>query len=779
MSNILEKIDKSLELLKETKSNIRGNIEQKGVDVSDTDTFGSYAEKIKEIQGGDEYIVNMRLSSGITAEENVAGTKIIAVKTGELPTEAEQIAKIINPRYAYNIPSAPYNYAYYMLHFKGNAKHDLMTSPSLLGFKWNGEEFVLNGKREVTSLEYYRYTKDTALPLIFYFSSSYNYYCIGEYQDKEGNISTITFDVEPGSLEGQTGTTCCICSYDGKYIYAWKCGSSAYSNPHLYIYSVDFPSKMTCTLLTTAEMPYTYPIWDVCPSCNDYSFAVKAYSGGYPMICSYDEASNTVTNMFTCTEIGTSGTIKILSKDWCVTTNGYLYLLNEDNSIKRKADGTISGWADDGSTCFINGAGNLFISQNSNYQKSVISCPKDIVEPTVNDFGSFKTYGWQNNGFIHDENTVMIIDTRYFVYTHNYYTGEYKAYDWLVASSPVLINDDGLAYFYNFNGKGYKSVAPINGIYDGSVMESVNYYDIFGQEYKQLSSLNNGNIMAIKTTSSYLTIIKGSTCNGYNVNNSQFPIYLIDDTIYTYSRKLSLNESGNIAMTSLPSGYRNYFKFNNEVYAFESYYSNPTLYKYNNESNSFESVRNDSSLYVYTSTNDTSVDGLTRDGKYLVFLVGKKYIEIYEGEDGTPQFYKRDLPSSLLDIYTNTDSTVHHSQFFEDNYIGVGFNNGFYYLFKYTNSFEDLELVKTIPPKTDMGSDHYFFYSPKRKYWWYKFRVGNYYMGYAGKEETELTGTEWTAFPNTLTYYNKNIITGFLTGKNVSDKVTKVRAVTG
>lgn len=52
MSNTVKEVDESLELLKETKSNIRSAIEQKGVTVSDTDTFASYATKIGEISSG-------------------------------------------------------------------------------------------------------------------------------------------------------------------------------------------------------------------------------------------------------------------------------------------------------------------------------------------------------------------------------------------------------------------------------------------------------------------------------------------------------------------------------------------------------------------------------------------------------------------------------------------------------------------------------------------------------------------------------------------------------
>lgn len=52
MSNTVKEVDESLDLLKETKSNIRSAIEQKGITVSDTDTFASYAAKIGEISSG-------------------------------------------------------------------------------------------------------------------------------------------------------------------------------------------------------------------------------------------------------------------------------------------------------------------------------------------------------------------------------------------------------------------------------------------------------------------------------------------------------------------------------------------------------------------------------------------------------------------------------------------------------------------------------------------------------------------------------------------------------
>ena len=94
MSNTVQEIDENLELLKETKSNIRSAIEQKGVTVSDTDSFGTYADKIQqiEINPGRYQDKTITKNGQYTADEGYTGLGTVTVQVPQEGTTVDSIA---------------------------------------------------------------------------------------------------------------------------------------------------------------------------------------------------------------------------------------------------------------------------------------------------------------------------------------------------------------------------------------------------------------------------------------------------------------------------------------------------------------------------------------------------------------------------------------------------------------------------------------------------------------------------------------------------------------
>lgn len=94
MSNVVREVDESLDLLKETKSNIRSAIEQKGVVVSDTDTFASYATKIEEISSTSINNQDKTVTENgqYTADEGYTGLGTVTVQVPQDGSTVEAIA---------------------------------------------------------------------------------------------------------------------------------------------------------------------------------------------------------------------------------------------------------------------------------------------------------------------------------------------------------------------------------------------------------------------------------------------------------------------------------------------------------------------------------------------------------------------------------------------------------------------------------------------------------------------------------------------------------------
>ena len=94
MSNTTQEIDENLILLKETKTNIRDAIEEKGVSISDTDPFSTYADKIQQIEiNPGQYQDKTIDKNGIyTADEGYTGLGTVTVQVPQEGSTVEAIA---------------------------------------------------------------------------------------------------------------------------------------------------------------------------------------------------------------------------------------------------------------------------------------------------------------------------------------------------------------------------------------------------------------------------------------------------------------------------------------------------------------------------------------------------------------------------------------------------------------------------------------------------------------------------------------------------------------
>ncbi len=768
-------ISLKLKYLNGTKTLIKDAILEKGVSVSDTDTFRSYADKIQSIEGGSaEPVVNMRLSNGVKEDEIVDGQKVIAVKTGEIPTEADTLTKITDFRNTSG--------SYYCWFFK-NSYYDLMDSGTKFAYKKDSTgNFKAVSTFEIPRGKEKYVTRSGELPLLYVGTDGR--YSDGTYQDREGNFDVITFDIEP-----EMPDNCKVAiqeSYDGQYIYVFPMDTGSISvYPKVYIYAIDYTTKINANFVTSCEIPILYGLYWSCPSCNDYSIAIRDFNSySYTYLLDFDKTTNTLSIKNQLTELEGGRYIVILTKDWCVSSKGTLYHLNSNKTVKASFSGL--GYLQ--SSFYSNPVGNIFIQiygTESGYSGLYVrSCPKDIAEPSIDDFGVNTSLDTNGGCFFFLSETELAVrwsNPAYQIY--NYYTGEYTIFPFFNGGYIDYITDDGnvfCAWFYN---ETYKALSPVNGIYDGTIKESYsNRYSTNGSSGQPKYSvfLKDGTVESNNPTDD-IPFISGLTITGpTSVSQSIYGVSAFEDALYLdnngYPHFYLLADD--LSYQHLTSGSQiktDAFMFNGEYYGIRRDTGDVVKFILSGTSVTTEAVYTDSELKTQKWVGSL---GITKDFKYLLSLNNGAYFEITTEDGVTPKVLKKEIPSV---ISTNCPrGNVQLVQCFYDKHFGVLLKNGWYYLFKYTESLEDTELVETIPPKISNTPQYYsFLYTSHRNYWIIR---GGIFATCIGKSQTEPVGVDWTAFRNTDTYYNKGIITGFLTGEKVSDdgqgnRVVKVRAV--
>ena len=626
-------------------------------------------------------------------------------------------------------------------------------------------------------------TRSGELPLLYVGTDGS--YSDGTYQDKEGNFDVITFDVEP-----ELPDDCTLAiqeSYDGRYLYVYGThhGSlTVTANPKVYVYSVTYDTKITATYITYCEIPVSYSLYYACPSCNDYSIAFAELNGYFrPYLLQFDESTSSISVKPRFTDI-LKYPINILAKDWCVSSNGNLYHLNSDKTVKA----SFSGLGSASRYPYSNPIGNMFIQiygTGSGYSGLyVMSCPKDIAEPVIDDFGTNTLLDTNGGCFFFLSETELVVrwsNPAYQIY--NYYTGEYTIFPFFNGGYVDFITDDGNVFCNWFYNETYKAIAPVNGVYDGTIKESYSsrYSNVRAGAMTKYSVFLKDGTVESNSPSDDIPFISGLTITGpTSGSQSIYSVSAFEDTLYLDNNGypnfyLLADDLSYQKLTSSSQIKTDAFVFNGEYYGIRRDTGDVMKFILSGTSVTTEAVYTDSGLKTQ---NWVGSLGITKDFKYLLSLNNGVYFEITTEDGVTPKVLKKEIPSV---ISTNCPSgNVQLVQCFYDKHFGVLLKNGWYYLFKYTNSFEDTELVETIPPKISNTPQYYsFLYTSHRNYWIIR---GGISATCIGKSQTNPVGVDWTAFRNTDTYYNKGIITGFLTGEKVSDdgqgnRVVKVRAV--
>lgn len=780
-----------LNYLGDTKGLIKDAIVNKGVDVSDTDTFRSYADKIKEIQVGADPIVNMRLSNGVSDSEIVDGHKVIAVKTGEIPTEAGLITK--SPDFTLEKG----NSSYVRTLIFNNAKYKVIDgsrvnpSPccfySLIGDSFKLVKVLDNTSMPIDMDSYY--TANTALPLLFCRSVDYNYFSDGTYQDKEGNFDKITLDVEPDAIEGVTSYICMTCSHDGKYLYAWRYSNSALSTSFshkLYIYSVTFTNKIEASYIASCEIETNVnTIGYVLPSVNDYSVAVRPYGGYYYVkIVTFDEETQTFEVKNALSEAGNNTYPRYLTKNWFVDGKNYLYWLDENKVVTQKSSSTIP---DDDYTTIVSSlltSDGVIWSGDSTYGNSLLKCPINNPTPETSDFGPLRARGKYFDFAVNDKIFSRRTWGTFFIY--DYDNDTYGTYEnTYLGDSIQYITSEGniLGTLYNYGTTTKYLIAPVNGIYDGSVKEQQSVDTTMDGLGGQCSPMLNGLAEYWTNTSGTFNgnVFKGLTYQHKSGGtNWSAPYGIFENVIIRGSNYMTFSDDGTLSsVQSLSTSVVASFYINGEYYGLgwkSGSSSNGNVYKLSSNGvlGTSELLYTDTSLKAnYGAVGD---GGATKDCKYFIQLGQGIYFDYTVDETGVPRFAKKDLPQAIKDVMQQSSGKL--IQFFYDNRFGVSLENGYYYLFKYTDSLEDVEIEQVIPPEFENPENYVFVYSGNRAYW--MIRYGN--ITKVGKSETLPVNVLWKAYPNTETWYNGLATTGFLTGEKVSDdgqgnRVVKVRAI--
>ena len=170
----------------------------------------------------------------------------------------------------------------------------------------------------------------------------------------------------------------------------------------------------------------------------------------------------------------------------------------------------------------------------------------------------------------------------------------------------------------------------------------------------------------------------------------------------------------------------------------------------------------------------------TKDGRYIITPNAKKYFEI-SGTESEPKVQLKDLPEVLK---TPLSSSIRFVQPFYDKSFGIQLYNGSYLMCRYNEGIDiDLSVEEYAPRLYDKRDATIMYYTQNKNYW--MSYISSAYTpsltAYAvGKGLTIPSHYKMTAFPNTSTYYNNGILTGFMTGEVVKEdeagnKIIKVR----
>lgn len=288
--------------LQQTKEKIKTAIQNKGVDVSDADTFRSYAEKIALIEGGGSGGSGGETTWAYHTGQAVAGDKVMLTKVNSITTSDEAFCNGFYPNYIFN------GYAY------GNANSGQVNATQ--------RRQIVNGVIDSS----YVSVSGTSRNSINVPHFGLNGTCCYEIALN----STSNFDVSQGFNSGRfiTGTSVIQPSGQGriclleKYVAVLYHGSGGWNN----LFKYDTGSQITTNVAGRGTNSFAFE--DGSGKYVYFARDFKLSSGSYSNILRYNVETNTYDDLGlpSCT-INTSANLSNYNQIF-LQTKDYKYLLN-------------------------------------------------------------------------------------------------------------------------------------------------------------------------------------------------------------------------------------------------------------------------------------------------------------------------------------------------------------------------------------------------------------------------------------------------------------------
>lgn len=533
-------INYKLDYLSETKQRIKKAIINKGVEVSNTDTFRSYADKINNISGGSsadiiEAIVD-ESALPIESGKKVVIADIQATGQGAGALMPFDIVPYEVNGEIYGITRLPDGRV-----LMGSTKQENNSSPHTsviceqIGDKWECKYttlklpggLYLNDK--IALLYDFAQTKGNVnYPEPFQWGSSGKYINL-----KTLTIDSITFDETiPENIDSNYVTRYFL-TYDSKYLWGVQMNTAKQITTNstvdvpLWLYSVNVAEDGTVSATKKTESTVTITTYSehiallslnhygICVG-TDYSSYSSYYFGTNTMYAEYDETANSITHNTANAFWNSNSYLPITyTKEWVLvkkqSSSPYplnFYKGNWHSAEKISADipTCFSGFPYGSNNRGINRIGNLlFYDYTTSYSSSgtmdFVKVPVDKAEPTADDFVvSSVPLNYEFACFLNEQE---YLQTRYDYHTAlpllKNINGSTTTYD--PQSVPVMLLDDGTGYFYKNDGKALNQnstvevITPVNGSYNnGTVLKTLSYSNqpYFYQQVQWSNSSESG-----------------------------------------------------------------------------------------------------------------------------------------------------------------------------------------------------------------------------------------------------------------------------------------------
>lgn len=477
-------INNKLTYLNDTKTAIKKAIIDKGVDVLDTDTFRSYAEKIGQIEGGGSGGSGGEVIEAIVDESALpieAGKKVVVANIQATGQGAGALMPFNIVPYGNNPISGAYQSIRDCVFF--NSKTTITNAPTIRykkvgDYKWEG--------KQIETLNYYIHANDKIT--LLYAPDTPAWGSFGQYYNHiTDKVENIIFDIEMPQTDN-TQKNNYFLTYDSKYLWAVQLfgstsSSSGGADGKAAMYRIEenketgkvYAYQIVSPIDITKPAGVQYAIVSV----DSYDLYIGKTSGkSTDTLLTFNED-----NMSLSYQTGTRYTNyppQILAKNWYAYKNEIYYGTPINTEMK---------------------AFNLSLSNYDMYFKYdniaytflrdkfiAYKFPLNVERPKVEDF-----YVYPEHTLIGDEGPCFISDSEILYASTtasypaksiptimNFKTGEIKDFA-DIQQNPIFLLDDGTGYFWKDDGKqlvtigkNVEIVAPVEGSYtNGEVIKTL------------------------------------------------------------------------------------------------------------------------------------------------------------------------------------------------------------------------------------------------------------------------------------------------------------------